>query len=444
MNNNRAIRYNRDFLNEKTFINKNNKYVPKYHIYPTKGLINDPNCIFYFNNEFYIFFQHHPNNTLHGLKTMSLAKSKDLINFEYYFMINKPEYDFESHGVYSGNAIIKNNKPILFYTGNKRDNNWNRTSSIIKAEYDIKNNKIINKTKIIDNHQFENYTDHFRDPFIFEYNSNYYFLLGAQNKKEIGCILLFKLDSNLENPILIKEIKLDNSIKMMECPNIFFKKNNAYIIYCPQYNLSKYIDNPDKCYYSSCAIIDLFNNKKTLTLDNFKILDYGLEYYAPQLFSKDNENYIISWIGVPTINEYYESKNGWVHTLSMVNKINVNNNKIILKELESYKNYFQNNENELIEYFEISLTNKESFNIFDGNKEIFKITFENELLTFWRHEIDFFKYKNLKKIKINSNNVNLKIYIDVSIIEIKINNELSYSSRIYINDRIVGKIKNEK
>lgn len=444
MNDNRKIRYDKSFLNEKTFTNSNSEFVPKYHIYPTKGLINDPNCIFFLNNEFFIFFQHHPNNALHGLKTMSLARSNNLINFEYHFMVNKPEKDFESHGVYSGNAIIKDNKPILFYTGNKRDANWNRTSSIVKAEYDFKNNKVINKIKLIDNHQLKNYTDHFRDPFIFEYKSKYYFLLGAQNKKNIGLILLFKLNNNLENPILIKEIKIDDSIKMIECPNILFNNENAYLIYCPQYNLNKYDDNPDKCYYSICPIDNLFNQKFNITLNNFKILDYGLEYYAPQVFSKDNDKYIISWIGVPTINDYYESKNGWIHMLSMINKININNDQISLEELKIYKEYFNNNNNKLIKYFDINLDNNKSFSIYDKDKKVFKITFQNQILTFIRNEMNFFKYSNIKKIQLNSNKANLRIYIDVSIIEIKINNELSYSARLYFKDEIIGKIENEE
>ncbi|CRH78438.1 sucrose-6-phosphate hydrolase [Chlamydia trachomatis] len=52
---------------------------------------------------------------------MSLAKTSNFTDYEYTYMVNKPENDFESHGVYSGSSIIHKGRIINFYTGNKRD-----------------------------------------------------------------------------------------------------------------------------------------------------------------------------------------------------------------------------------------------------------------------------------------------------------------------------------
>ncbi|MCW1891550.1 hypothetical protein OK016_29710 [Vibrio chagasii] len=37
-----------------------------------------------------------------------------------------PDQDYDSHGVYSGGALVENGNALLFFTGNKRDENWQR------------------------------------------------------------------------------------------------------------------------------------------------------------------------------------------------------------------------------------------------------------------------------------------------------------------------------
>ena len=109
MSDDRALRYNRDFLNWNQDDIKeviSSKYKPNFHIYPTTGLLNDPNCVFFKDGNYYIFFQHHLPNALHGLKTMSLAITKDFKKIDYKFMVNKPDNKFDFHGIYSDRKSV--------------------------------------------------------------------------------------------------------------------------------------------------------------------------------------------------------------------------------------------------------------------------------------------------------------------------------------------------
>ena len=105
------------------------KWRQTYHIQPPHGLLNDPNGFSYFNGKYHLFYQWFPLEATHGLKHWNHLTSEDLVSWQDEGIVLTPEYDFESHGIFSGTAFNKENKLHLFYTGNKRDDNWERHSS---------------------------------------------------------------------------------------------------------------------------------------------------------------------------------------------------------------------------------------------------------------------------------------------------------------------------
>lgn len=442
----RNIRYNREFLNwDKTKFNNDSKeYRPFYHVSPSIGLINDPNCVFYLNDTLYIFFQHHPANQLHGLKTMSLAKTKDFVNYEYNYMINKPENSFESHGVYSGNAIVYNNKVFCIYTGNQRDENWDRTSNIVLAEFNVLNESFENKKVILNNKQFSEYTEHFRDPYIFEYNNKFYFLLGAQNKNNDGKILIFSIDLDTLESNLISEISFPNKYKMIECPNVVVKNNKALLIYSPQFKdgINSNDINPDVVRYSIVDIDELFNG---CLVNEEHILDYGYEYYAPQTFSINEKWYVIAWVGIPTSNNFIEKDNGWIHTLSSIREITFNNEDVVLNELESFKNeLIKNHKENYVFYNEVKIKNNDSISI-KGENDFLSINFKNKNLIFVRNsKYRYNQYSSIKKIPLNINDCKLELFYDNSSLEIKINDKIWFTCRLYLGKDFELRVNNEK
>lgn len=435
-------KYNHDFLKTKIKSILDKKYAPIFHIWPNKGLLNDPNCIFYYKKNLYVMFQHHPQNPEHGLKSMSLAKTNNFYKFNYHYLVNQPDSKFDYDGVYSGNALLFNKKIVMMYSGNTYHNNGSeRLMHVVKANYNLKTNKTVNKKSILTSKDYCNkYTSHFRDPYIFVYKNKNYMLLGAQDKFLKGTILLFSLDKNFDHPYLIKEIKLADNNYMIECPNILFNKSNAYLIYCPQYSkpLNKN-QNLNLVFYSHIKTDILFDkSSKALILKNKTLVDYGPEFYAPQIFKINKSYFLIAWAGRSDSLKYYEVKNGWIHMLTCIRKISFINSDLCFAPINSWKNQIQKSKNRKVKYFELILKTQKTLLIKDGQTLVFEIKLIKKTIFIKRFNFNsYFPCKTTSKIKVTGSFKNIiSIFLDHSIIEIWINNKIWYTSRIYINEEL--------
>ena len=429
-----------EFFNwtKRDFQLKETTYAPRLHIFGQQGLINDPNCIFYLNNQLHIFFQHHPAACKHGLKAMSLATIKaNEPTIEYQFLVNKPEKNFESHGTYSGNALVIEESVFCFYTGNARDENNQRTSSVLIAKFDQQEQGIKQKKVLFNQHDYPDYTEHFRDPFAFEFAGSYWLLLGAQRKADLqGVILLFQFNWAQQKAILVKEINLNNSYRMIECPNIAFVDQKAILFYSPQLKPEKTESgiNPDQTRY--CIINDFADFIQSQQFkhhfDQEMIIDYGLEFYAPQVFLINKEPYLIAWSGIPTSLTYPESQYGWIFLLTMIKKITFKDQLVVLEEAPYLKTLYQEQNLPLVSYQKQVLQANEVlfFKDIKGLKLKLQLN-ETDLVIKRFDDQTYYPYDSETRIALNQTIAILETYLDHSIIEIKINGCFWYTARIY-------------
>lgn len=90
----------------------------RYHIMPPVGWLNDPNGLCQFKGEFQAYFQYSPLNVNGGGGYWGHCVSKDLLHWEYREPVLTADIPQDASGVYSGSALVEDNKIYIFYTGN--------------------------------------------------------------------------------------------------------------------------------------------------------------------------------------------------------------------------------------------------------------------------------------------------------------------------------------
>lgn len=317
----------------------NNIWRNKFHIEMPFGLVNDPNGLAYYNDEFYIFYQWNPFGCEHKTKHWGLVKTKDFVNFTMPERILKPEDWFDKNGCYSGGAYVKDDTLKLFYTGNVKGPNNERES--YQCIVDYHKDGTYEKKGVIIEKQPEGYTAHFRDPMIFVENNTYYMVLGIQNNNLKGRVLIYKSE-DIEKWELLGELKTDMKDfgYMWECPNMFRVSEDKFAFMFSPQGLKAEELRYQNIYQSGYVIGDLDLEEVSLTnYSEFKEIDMGFDFYAPQVFKHDGRNIMIGWIGMPDKDdEYVTSQYGWMFGLTMPRVLEYKDGALYQKPLEFIEN----------------------------------------------------------------------------------------------------------
>ena len=163
----------------------------KFHVQPVMGLMNDPNGFSYYNGEYHLFYQWFPLGTFHGLKYWYHTSSKDLVFWQNQGIAIEPGHPHDAYGAYSGSGIVKDGKLCLMYTGNARDEEWNRQSYQCMAVMD-RDGSITKLDKPLIDHVPDGYTEHFRDPKVWQDKDKYRFVIGAQRIDQTGAAVVYE------------------------------------------------------------------------------------------------------------------------------------------------------------------------------------------------------------------------------------------------------------
>lgn len=392
-----------------------------HHIYPiTNGWLNDPNGLCYFKGNFHIFYQEDKNSPYGKHKSWGHVITKDFIHYTYLGTPIKPDSIYDKDGAYSGCAYVLDDTLHIFYTGNVKhqgDYDYILEGREHNLVHMISKDGInfVEKKCIFKNEDYpSDLTKHVRDPQITLQNGKYVMVLGARDRQNLGCILKYQSHDLLHWEYVERYYPNQHQPYMLECPNMI---DDTHIICSPQ-GLCK--DEEVQNIYE----VGMYTIQDGV-LTNYQKLDYGFDFYAPQVFNNTSTPYMISWMGMPDA-KYTNPTilQGWQHCLTLPRTYKVKKNHLYQSVISQIQSQMTRT-NVPSKNMCLKATAEGNFDLTIGN---IQITYQNQTLVLNLEKCGSGRHTR----SINLDVKNMEIYVDTSCIEIFLNDGYAVlSSRYY-------------
>ena len=420
-----------------------------YHIMPTSGWVNDPNGLCQFKGVYHIYYQYSPFDVNGKLKLWGHITTEDFIKYQEHEPVLYPDFRYDQNGVYSGSAVVRNGKINYFYTGNVKhlDGDYDyimtgREQNLIACSSEDGFN-FSEKELIMTNTDFpSNLSLHVRDPKVYHKNGIDYMAIGARDDNGTGCILVLK-GKDLKDWECHTVIYSDEKFGYMwECPDLFDLNGETVLVTCPQ-------GVPEEGYIyknvhqNGYFLVNGDLESKDVNLSEFRLLDYGFDFYAPQSFEDESgRRILVGWMGIPDADYTNRTtENGWQHALTMPRELILKDGIIYQRPVEEIKalrgnmRTFAADEFKDLEVENLSFELCAEFEKCNG----FKLNLRNDI------SLSFDKSKGLIELNMGESGCgrdaryaycdeirNIDVYSDTSAFEIFINDgEIVFTTRAY-------------
>lgn len=427
----------------------NDKDRLNYHIMPTSGWVNDPNGLCQFKGVYHIYYQYSPFDVNGKLKLWGHITTEDFIKYQEHEPVLYPDFRYDQNGVYSGSAVVRNGKINYFYTGNVKhlDGDYDyimtgREQNLIACSSEDGFN-FSEKELIMTNTDFpSNLSLHVRDPKVYHKNGIDYMAIGARDDNSTGCILVLK-GKDLKDWECHTVIYSDEKFGYMwECPDLFDLNGETVLVTCPQ-------GVPEEGYIyknvhqNGYFLVNGDLESKDVNLSEFRLLDYGFDFYAPQSFEDESgRRILVGWMGIPDADYTNRTtENGWQHALTMPRELILKDGIIYQRPVEEIKalrgnmRTFTADEFKDLEVENLSFELCAEFEKCNG----FKLNLRNDV------SLSFDKSKGLIELNMGESGCgrdaryaycdeirNIDVYSDTSAFEIFINDgEIVFTTRAY-------------
>lgn len=420
-------------------------YVPRFHLMPPTGWLNDPNGLCQLKGMHHIFFQYSPAAPRGGKKYWGHYETRDFFHYRFTDIFLKPDSRADRDGVYSGCAYVEDDTMYIYYTGNVKKEgdydyicNGREGNTILVTSRNGRNAS--KKEWLLKNEDYpKTLSNHVRDPKVFFENGSYYMVLGARTKDDKGCVVLY-ISKDKRVWQFDHFIQKDGFGYMWECPDLFRIGGEQYLSLSPQGLMA------EEYRYQNIYQSGYFHASEDLIrsgdgLGDFTEWDYGFDFYAPQTYKDEKgRRILIGWMGVPDAPYDHDPSidEGWQHMLTIPRELSVDirSKRICQNPIQEMKALredvlFDGNSKEMPEVikmkqgyeillskfsedaFEVSI-NEGFLIVYDNTEKILRFLFTDEQLGYGRTE---------RKLKLFSDEQisDMRIYVDTCCVEIYIN-----------------------
>ena len=302
----------------------------KFHLMPPTGWLNDPNGLCQSDGVFHAFFQYSPFDPEGGAKLWGHYTSRNMIDWEYKGVPLYPDQPFDCSGVYSGCAYLEDGQMYLYYTGNvkleDRDdydyvNTGREANTVLVTSPDGK--QFSRKRLLMRNSDYpSDLTLHVRDPKVWKEDGVYYMLQGARSKDDVGQGILFRSDDKISWSFAGRVETKEKFGYMWECPD-YFETDGVKVFSASVQGLDGEEWKDRNVYQSGYFLVD-GDILGEYSLSDYRLWDYGFDYYAPQSFeAEDGRRILIGWMGMPDCDEYTNLtiREGWQHCFTFPREV---------------------------------------------------------------------------------------------------------------------------
>ena len=422
----------------------------RLHLMPPVGWLNDPNGLCQFGGVFHAFFQYSPFDPEGGVKMWGHYTSMNMIDWEYKGVMLYPDQPFDCSGVYSGCAYIEDGEMYLYYTGNVKledgggydyINTGREANTVLVTSTDGEH--FSTKRLLMKNSDYpSDLTLHVRDPKVWRQDGIYYMIQGARTKEDVGQAVIFRSEDKVNWTFRSRVESEQKFGYMWECPDYFEADGRKFLSASVQGLEGK--EWKDRNVYQSGYFLVDGDILGDYSLSDYRLWDYGFDYYAPQSFeTEDGRRIQIGWMGMPDCQEYTNLtvQEGWQHCFTFPREVFVRDGAVCqrpVRELEDKKCPAVVSEGHLEradeQVFEMDVTGirNNSFRAVLGEELILEYRMGRFEMRFADRAKDSvsagrgLRYKELEELR------DVKILADVSSVEVFLNGgEAVFSTRYY-------------
>ena len=300
-------------------------FKPVFHITGEKGWINDPNGVVKFQGKYHVFYQHHPYSCEWGPMHWGHVVSDDLLTWTYLPYALVPGDEFDKDGCFSGSSLVIDDTLYIVYTGfifNDDPEKIRQIQCLASSKDGIhftKHGAIITEKELPDAYK----SCDFRDPQLVYKDGQYLLFAAAKKKSGGGSIVLFK-SQDLKKWEFVNDVLTHNSEGLMiEC--VGYYEDLGLMIYSEQ-DFPKDNDHCFNIHSTEYEVGALNNEGKFIPKGNKTLIDYGFDFYAPQIMN--DGHYLIAWMNMWDRNNP-SAKYGFAGMLTVPRKVVVKNNTML-------------------------------------------------------------------------------------------------------------------
>ena len=461
---------------------KGDRYRPNYHFTAPQHWMNEPHAPIYYNGKYHLFYQFNPAGPFWHQIHWGHATSKDMIHWEDSPIALSPtEGTAARDGVWSGSATYdKNGVPVLFFTAGNDEMNPNQMTGMAQPEeatdVNLKHWTMNPAPVTVQEENMETpkgkvLFGQFRDPYVWKDGDKWYQLVGSGIKEAGGTALLYTSEDlehwKYEKPLMIGDkVKYPRTGDVWELPFLVPIKNKEtgeqkYVFMISPYFMSPSPDAARNTFYW-IGTWDPGRLEFIPDHEEPKLFDYGEHFTGAQGFIDGQGRTIVTSILQDRRSEREKYQSGWAHGAGLPLEIYLNDKQTLgirpieevqslrREELASAQNVTMGEANKQLrkiksDQFEIELEIDVS-NTKAAGLKLLKAPNEQE-------ETTIFYDKERKTIQIDRQRssinpdiekgiqggalnlpddiLRVRLFVDKSIVEAYVNNEISISSRVF-------------